>query len=126
MESIFDGIEIASDKTSQFIDYLNNTQTFKTIYQSSVWNKLRRTLTRTDKVDEIISISEECVNESEKDFFCCHLVKYKYNGIVQEEIFNAHEILKLCKESGYPVTSHFSLEKLVKGELTSQKVFTLL
>jgi len=120
MDLVFDVIEKAANKTSDVIDYINTTKLLSYLYQSHIWNNLRRKLTHTTDVDEILSISDQCLYDPKSDFYCSHLVRYKYNGIEQEEIFSSQAILKLCKKTGYPATFHFSLEELIKSEITKQ------
>ena len=47
--------------------------------------------------------------------FCKHTVRYIYNGIEQEEVFDARQILHFCKSINYPISEHFSVLRLIKN-----------
>lgn len=113
MESVFEALETVADKLSTAGNYLSGTRAAKWMFSTSLWNSLRKKVSETEHVDEILCVSDQCVYDIDTDCFCKHTVKYRYNGIVQEEQFDAQKILRLCKDAGYPLSSHFSMAELV-------------
>lgn len=104
------------EKIGEFFDYLHNTRAAQFLYTSEAWNNLRRNTYGTYVVDIILSIDDEC-HQSNDEYFCKHLVSYEYNGVVQQEYFDAQQILQLCKKTGFPgilLSEHFSVETLVQ------------
>jgi len=114
MESVFEALEAAADAMSDGMDYLHSTRVMRGIYASTPWNKLRKMTHGTYAVDEIINISDHCIYNSDEDFFCRHMVTYKWNGVQQEDLLDARTIARFCKQTNYPLSAHFSLKKLVE------------
>jgi hypothetical protein len=112
MESIFEALEKVTNGMDSALQYCNETRILKQIYGTRPWNVIRRNIYGTYEVDSIIEISEECEYSYETDFFCKHRVRYKYNGLEQTEKFSSSVIHKLCKQTNYPISSHFSIRKL--------------
>ena len=111
MSIIFDILQTVSDGIG---NYLNSTRAFRYIYSSQPWNSMRMTMYGTYQVDEILSIGESCEYTSD-DYYCKHLVRYKYNGIEQQEVLDAQQILRFCKQTDYPISEHFSVASLIRN-----------
>ena len=114
MNWLFDRLETVSDRLGSFGNYLNSTRVCSYVYGTGAWNTIRKQCYGTYKVDRIISIGESCETNAD-EVFCYHLVRYEYNGVIQEEVFDSQQIMNFCAQTGYPLTEHFSLGALVKN-----------
>jgi hypothetical protein len=83
------------------------------IYNSRLWNFIRRSVYGTSSVDSIVEIDDRC-SQKEDSVFCFHKVKYMYNGLEQEEELSSQQILHLAKDLGYRLSSHFSTNQYMK------------
>ena len=106
-----DTLESLGNVVGNTTEYINNTRVMKNIYSSVLWNTIRRKISETTNVDAIISIDPECVTETQ-GFVCKHKVTYQLNDNIQEEYFDNHKIMRLCKETGYPLDKHFSVKHI--------------